>query len=413
MANIYLLYHFFHPDDVISARLFSDMACDLAARGHRVVAMPSNRSCHDAQATFPLFEQWQGGDIRRVWRPALRNTSNLGRLVNAVSMLLWWTWRALVLKRSKNEVMIVGTDPVLGVLAAIPWRLLRPRARIIHWCHDVYPAAAVAQGLVSARSPAVWLLNRLLKFAYRRCDAIVDLGDCMRQLLIAADGKVPLASRDPAESRFQTLTPWALVEQSSPVAADVRIREGLFPKAQVGLLYSGNLGRAHIYQPFLDLARLTRDQPIGYCYAGRGPQMAELQNSITQEDENVRFAGFATEEELAGRLSAADIHMVSLHEGWTGTVVPSKFFGAIAVGRPVLFAGSRDSAIAKWIQEHEVGWLLCSEDDLHMVAKQLEVFTREPARMLEMQKHCHDVYSREFSKNVQLERWSNLVDRIL
>ena len=71
----------------------------------------------------------------------------------------------------------------------------------------------------------------------------------------------------------------------------------------------------------------------------------------------MRFAGFAPEAELEKRLTACDLHLVSLRPEWTGTVVPSKFFGALAAGRGVVFAGSPESAIARWIDEHQVGWV--------------------------------------------------------
>src|SRR5690606_29225768 len=100
-----------------------------------------------------------------------------------------WTWRAAIMPRRRNETMIVGTDPVLSVLVAISWRLLRPRAKIIHWCHDLYPHAAVAESMIKADSLAVRALNFALRIAYRRCDVIADLGICMRRLLIEANGE--------------------------------------------------------------------------------------------------------------------------------------------------------------------------------------------------------------------------------
>ena len=99
--------------------------------------------------------------------------------------------------------------------------------------------------------------------------------------------------------------------------------------------------------------------------------MDQLKSEVGDADANIRFAGFADESELMLRLTAADIHLVSLRDDWTGTVVPSKFFGAIAVGRPVLFAGSPDSAIAKWITEFEIGWVLDDSAD-DRVANQLQ-----------------------------------------
>ena len=76
----------------------------------------------------------------------------------------------------------------------------------------------------------------------------------------------------------------------------------------------------------------------------------------------MRFAGFAPESELEKRLAAADIHLVSLRPEWTGVVVPSKFFGSLAAGRPVVFAGGPDSAIARWIHEFGVGWVLTTDN---------------------------------------------------
>lgn len=446
--TIILLYHYFHPDDVVSARLFSDIA--VAARGEdwSVTAMPSVRSCHDGRAAYSRCEEWEGGSIRRVWRLGWRQSSNKGRILNALAMLVGWTWRALVTPRSKHEVMIVGTDPILGVLVAIPWRLLRPRSTIVHWCHDVYPQAAVADGVLRADSLIVRMLNRILRIAYRRCDVIADLGTCMREKMLEArgergrevasgeglvargeigatvggadlsrsvgdgepEGLRPSAhdaneerdgERRDLQTRFVTVTPWSLVEPESVVESDARVREKLFGTARLGLLYSGNLGRAHEFEGFLSLARRLRTDEIGLCFAGRGPRMEELRQLVDSADSNIHFAGFASEEELALRLGAADIHLVSLRESWTGTVVPSKFFGALAVGRPVLFVGSDQCAIAQWIRRFRVGWVL-SPGDEDAVADEMRAYAADPEAQRAMKLRCWETYGREFSRRVQI-----------
>jgi colanic acid biosynthesis glycosyl transferase WcaI len=405
--RLILLYHFFHPDDVISARLFTEIGEVAAKQGWQVIAMPSVRSCHDGAARLPARESSNGIDIRRVWRPAWRQSSNRGRLGNTLFMLFFWAWRALTTGRHPNECVVIGTDPPLGILAAIPWRLFRPRCRIVHWCHDLYPQAAVAEGMFQPNSMIVRGLNTLLRIAYRRCDVVADLGPCMRDLIDSAiQGST--AQRETRSGRFPhliTLTPWSLVEPGSILESEPDTRRELFGDATLGLLYSGNLGRAHQFRPFLDLARQLNGKSVGFCYAGRGPRMDELQQSISSEDTNIRFAGFASEEQLTVRLSAADVHMVSLQPNWAGAVVPSKFFGALAVGRPVLYAGSSDSAIAKWIFEHQVGWVLDDPASIPAVADQLKNLSIDPNRLAKLRKHCFEVYHREFSKAVQMERW--------
>ncbi len=406
--TLILLYHFFHPDDVISARLYSDLAEWAHREGWHVIAMPSVRSCHDGSKRLPKSERWNGVHISRVWRPAWKQASTKGRLGNTLFMLLAWSWRALITPRTTRECVVIGTDPPMGVLAAIPWRVFRPQTRIVHWCHDVYPQAAIAEGMLNKNSLLIRALNTLLRFAYARCDAVVDLGVCMRGLLKEAIGE-----RDAERMLWDTLTPWSLVEPETMPVARPSVRDELFGStAKLGLMYSGNLGRAHAFQPFVDLARKLRSTDIEFCYAGRGPRIDELKQQLNDSDRNCHFAGFASEEQLAERLSAADIHLVSLQPNWTGCVVPSKFFGALAVGRPILYAGGRDSVIAQWIEQYEVGWVLENDQDIDRVAQQLLELSKEPKQLAELQSRCQRVYRERFSKSVQLLGWQQLLQNV-
>jgi len=432
-GSVFLLYHFFQPDDVVSARLFSDLAEELTDSGFDVTAVPSIRSCHGPGVRLAKRESWAGGKIRRVWRPAWPQHKTAGRFGNTLFMLLAWTWIAAMTPRRRGEVMVVGTDPVMGVLIAITWRLLRPRSRIVHWCHDLYPDAAVADGMISENAAWVRLLRWMLGIAYRRCDVVADLGICMRGRLQAAAGEVPTAERpavgqprlmvngseirgDNAEStspnwwsgRYATLVPWSLVEPPTVVLPDEQIRRDLFGNHHFGLLYSGNFGRAHCFESMIALARRLRGEDVGFCFAGRGMRLESVRSEMTDDDVNVRFAGFADESELAGRLSAADIHLVTLRPGWTGTVVPSKFFGALAAGRPVLFAGDPNSAIARWIDQYQIGWVLTGQT-IDKLAESIPKLAGSLDSIQEMRQRCFDVYHREFSRSVQIDRWQRVL----
>lgn len=409
--QLVLLYHFFHPDEVISARLFSDLAEHMAARDWRVVAMPAAR-LYGSEAKLPARQRWNSVDIRRIWRPSLKQSSNIGRVFNALTMLAAWTWRALVSRRAAREVVVIGTDPILSILVAIPWRLFRPRTQIVHWCHDVHPEASIAEGALKPNALLVSALKWTLTKAYRRCDAIVDLGSCMRELLLKYQ---PIRRTDePSQTQpiIETITPWALIEPDAVQPPPAMVHAELFGTKQLGCLYSGNLGRAHDFELFLALARATRQHELGFCFAGRGARMQLLKQEISPEDYNVRFAGFADEAQLNARLQAGDVHMVSLQESWTGTVVPSKFFGALAIGRPILFVGSGRCAIAQWIKQFEVGWHL-TDASLPAIMAELNALAADSSRRQRLNRHCHSVYQTHFSKAHQLERWYELFSKLL
>jgi colanic acid biosynthesis glycosyl transferase WcaI len=401
MPRALVLYHFFHPDDVVSSRHFSDMAAGLAERGWQVIARPSNRSCRDESRNYMRSETARNIRIERVWRPRFRQARALGRLLNAVWMLA--AWSLATFRTNAPDLLVVGTDPILSVFVAIPWKLIRPRTKIVHWCFDLYPEAAIADGKLAGSGALAALLRTLFRTAYGRCDAIVDIGPCMRKLL-AGYGSA---------ARLFTITPWALSEPGVELRPDTLERNAIFGDAKLTLMYSGNFGRAHSFEEILALSRAVRKESIAFAFSVRGNRTAELQASVSEEDRNISFVPFAEEQCLEARLSAADIHIVTLRQEWTGSVVPSKFFGALAAGRPVLFVGSQDSSVARWIETHRVGWVLDRSNQSETVAE-LRRLAENPEELPALFAHCHRVYQEHFSRTHVLDRLErelrNLID---
>ena len=107
--RILLIYHFFWPDTVISARLFSELAEDLARAGHEVTVFTSNR-CIRADGELPEAEAWRGVRIRRFARPDFRQGSNVGRVMNSLILQRKWI-REFKGRREEFDALVVGTDP--------------------------------------------------------------------------------------------------------------------------------------------------------------------------------------------------------------------------------------------------------------------------------------------------------------
>ncbi len=396
-----LLYHFFAPDDEVSSRLFAMLAEDLAAAGWDVTAAPSNRNRRDPRIAYPRRERIGSVAVRRIWRPPLSQSGALGRIANAAWMIARWS--LLALRRDLHpDVVIVGTDPILSVLTAWAWKRMRPRVRIAHWAFDLYPEAAIADGRLRERSTLARMLRAVLRRAYGSCDLIADIGPCMRQRL---DRYRPTAKR-------ATLTPWALVEPPEIPEPDPQTRRRLFGDARLALLYSGNLGRAHSFEPFLELARALESDGVHFAFAVRGERVAELERALRSGPANVSLAPFAREEDLARHLAAADVHLASLRPEWSGLVVPSKFFGSLAMGRPVLFAGARSSAIARWIEEHRAGWI-ADEASRPELLRALAELARSPARVAEIRHRCKDTYRRHFARNAVASAWERELRSLL
>ena len=397
--RLLVLYHFFHPDQVVSARIFSDFAEEQSRRGWDVTALTCNRSHADPHVRYPARETWNDVRVHRVYRPAWSQRRPLPRLGNSAWTLTAWFLRSLQLGRF--DAIVIGSDPSFAAALAIPLRAVRPQTPILHWCLDVFPDAGEAEwtGATRLLSPPA---RAVMSAAYRCCDAVGDLGPGMRRRLERYGGS----------PTRETLTPWALVEPETPALPDAGVRRELFGDAKIGLIYAGSMARSHDFESLLQLARACRARAgneIAICFACTGTNLPALQAAVRPDDANIRFAPFTSDEAvLQRRLEAADFHLGSLRPEFTGIVVPSKFFAALAVARPFIFAGAADAGIAQWIHEHGVG-LVIEPGRADETAARLVALKDDPAAIRAGRDVAFQTYHRLFSKRIVNDRWAALL----
>ncbi|MDQ1427908.1 MAG: hypothetical protein QOK39_1384, partial [Acidimicrobiaceae bacterium] len=93
--------------------------------------------------------------------------------------------------------------------------------------------------------------------------------------------------------------------------------------------------------------------------------------------DNVRLLPFQPAERLGHTLSAGDVQFISLRAGFEGIVVPSKAYGAMAAGRPLLYLGQAKGEIAREIVEGDLGTVVAPGDVAGLTAA-LERYLADP-----------------------------------
>ena len=404
MPRLLLAYHFFHPDDVVSARIFSDFAVEQQRRGWQVSVVTSNRSCFDPARRFDPFEEWNGVQIHRLFRPPWTQARPFQRLANSG----WMTaaWLARIAELGPFDAVVVGSDPAFSPMLGRGLRRLLPAAALVHWCFDLYPEAIAAEGGNAAVRMLVPAARQLMKWSYGAYDALVDIGPRMQERLAAyGTGAVQ-----------RTLVPWALAEPPSRAVADPQVRAELFPRAKLALLYSGTMGRAHDYRAFLELARACRARSgddVAFCFSSRGNRQDELRAAVTRRRHErhpgpLRRRGGAAGDGSApptfissacsrsGRASWSRRSSSALWR-WGG---PCSTRGPATPRSP---AGSRPTTSAS---RSRGGPLAAVVDRLHALIGQ-------PDDLGRWQNNAFAVYQREFSKKVVNDRWDEHAPRPL
>ncbi len=100
----------------------------------------------------------------------------------------------------------------------------------------------------------------------------------------------------------------------------------------------------------------TDNEDIRFLFVGGGTRMKEVERFVSANRlTNVLLKPYQPESELSRSLSVGDVHYVSLRPGFEGLVVPSKAYGAMAAGRPVIYQGDDKGEIARMVRNERIG----------------------------------------------------------
>jgi len=242
------------------------------------------------------------------------------------------------------------------------------------WSQDVYPDVAIGVGVLRERGILARIAGWLAGCAYSRADLIIALGDRMAERLVVRGAKT---------ERVKVVHNWADGYRVKPVApADNRFlrQHGLECKFVVG--YSGNFGLSHDFSTILDAGRRLRGRSdIVFLIIGEGKRYRQVQKDA--EGVNAIFLPFQPAEILSESLSAASVHVVTLKKGLEGALVPSKIYGVMAAGRPVIYVGPANSEVAQIIREGDCGFVADPGDVDRFVAA-VDTLSRDPGLVIEM-----------------------------
>jgi glycosyltransferase involved in cell wall biosynthesis len=122
-------------------------------------------------------------------------------------------------------------------------------------------------------------------------------------------------------------------------------------------MHSGNVGHAQDLDSLIRAATFLRDlDDLLIMIIGTGARHAELVAlAELYEVDQVQFLYYQSRGVLPQSLSAADLHVVGLASGLAGYVVPSRLYGILAVGRPVIVAADAESETAQVVERAGCG----------------------------------------------------------
>jgi glycosyltransferase involved in cell wall biosynthesis len=395
---VLLLCQHFYPEMISTGKLMTELAGALTHRGWRIEVVCAQPSLVLAGENLrvPSDLTYEGIHVKRVGALGSHRTL-LSRAMFAATYSAASLARGLRGSRGARGVVLTTNPPFLGLVA---WLLRKIRALpYVLIVHDVYPEIAVRLGVVRSGSFAERLWERMSRLMLNEAASVVVIGRDMQKLILAK-------MRPDRQARVQCIPNWSdeLCVSPVPVERNRFAREnGLGGRFVVQ--YSGRMGRTHNLEPLLEAAELLKDEPMVFQFVGDGAKREELYlNAQSRRLSNVVFLPYQPNERLGELLSAADISVVCLESQFTGLSVPSKTYGVMAAGRPILAFVDPESEIGRTILENDCGMVL-PDPTGRAVADALLTLLHDRVRLAQMASRSRAAFLRDYTLDRASERY--------
>ena len=344
--RILLLNQCFYPDVVSTAQHLTDLALGLAGKGHKVTVLASRRGYDDAARRFSARETWRGIDIIRIPTLGLGKGTKWRRFLDFGSYLIFCFVRLMFVRRQDLTVALTS-PPLISFFGALFAKLRG--GRFCFWVMDLNPDEAVALGWLREDSLVTRALQGLLKFSLNRSDKIIALDRFMQERIVRKG--IP-------DDSIAVVPPWPHdddIRYDEAGRTAFRAAHGLTDKFVV--MYSGNHSPCHPLDTLLAAAgRLNTEEKIIFCFVGGGSEFQKVKEFARYNSlKNVLCLPYQPRTELAGSLSAGDLHVVVMGDPFKGLVHPCKVYNVVAIGAPFLYIGPEESHVSDLMQRFTNG----------------------------------------------------------
>ena len=356
--NILIVSQCYWPDTVSVAQHLDDLCRALMKKGHKIRVITSRFSYEDKSVRYPKYENQNGIIIKRLYHTHFGKKNILGRAIDFISFNFSAIIPLLKARTCAVDAIIAMPPPPLlpffgsfiAKIKGIPF---------IYWVMDLQPELSYATGLLRKGSIIGKILNQLTRFTIHNSKLIIVLDSFMKEYLIKQEcsrHKIYVSPVWPVMLDYYT---------GDRLLNPFRIKHNFDNKTVI--MYSGNYGNAHPIDTLLESALILRENmSILFVFVGGGTQYSKVAYYRKELSCNIIQIPYQPKEYIHISLSAADFHVVVLNKKTVGFTHPNKIYGAMYVGRPIIFIGPQNSYAGKILLENPGNLSFCEGQSVEL-----------------------------------------------
>lgn len=375
-----LIYaHYYIPDTASTGQILRELAEGMLDKFDITVicVVPSYLGTVEEKYKTQKYykENINGVKVLRIRVPEFSKTNKKSRVKNIVSYFLGAM--AATFKVGKMDyVFSISQPPILGGLLGV-WGKWIKHAKYIYNIQDFNPEQVMAVGYTKNKliTSAMMYFD---KFSCKQSDLIITVGrDLVETVKSRFKGeKVP---------KTVMINNWIDESEIHPLPEDhpkvLAFKEQYGLNGKFVIMYSGNIG---LYYDLENLIRVikrfgpdtkTQDgREVVFAFVGAGSVLDTLKNYAKKHDmHNVVFIPYQNKIDLIYSLNAGDVHWCVNAKGIKGVSCPSKAYGIMAAGKPILGVLESNSEVRCLIEDTH-GGLCCEPGEYDKVEKNIHWF---------------------------------------
>jgi len=409
-----LIYaHYYYPDVASTGQILTDLAEGLRDRFNITVicTVPSyeGKVSRYYRKHKYYFENINGINVVRVRVPEFKKSNKISRIYNITSYFMSAIGATLRTGRM-DYVYSISQPPIMGgVLGVIGSRI--KKAKFIYNIQDFNPEQTMAVGYFKNKF-LLKLVMGIDKFSCRMSDKVIVVG---RDMVDTLNKRFEKSKNKPS---YECINNW--IDEKEIVPVDKNDEQLVALKKQYGLMdkfvimYSGNIG---LYYDLVNIikviAKFSDNSDVVFLFAGEGSVKERLENYAKDKNlKNVMFVPYQEKKQLAYSLGLADVHFVVNSKGIKGVSVPSKLYGVMASGKPVLGILEKGTEARTIIDEAKCG-ISVDPGDYKAIESLINTFiSMDIEELIKMGMSGRDYLEAHLTRDISISKYGETIESI-
>lgn len=337
MKKKLLIYaHYFYPDVASTGQILAELAEGMIDAFDITVicVVPSYSGVIEEKYKSKriYIEEYKGIKIVRVRVPEFEKSNKISRIKN----LLAYFFNSLIATtkiEKQDYIYTISQPPILGGVLGVLGKWIKG-GKLIYNIQDFNPEQTIAVGYAKNKL----LLNTVMavdKFSCKNSDKVIVVGRDMQETLKNRFNNKKVPSNVFINNWINEREIYPLDQNHPKIIA---FKEKYNLKDKFIIMYSGNIGLYYDLENIIKVIGEFKDrEDVVFAFIGDGTVKSKIEEYVTDNKlNNVTFIPYQDKADLIYSLNAADIHWVVNAKGIKGVSVPSKLYGVMAAGKPVL-----------------------------------------------------------------------------